>query len=165
MFQIGEQIVYPLHGIGYIEAIEEKEILGKKSVFYIMKMTQRNLQIMIPMDKADSLGIRQLAEPSILEGILENLNIGDTDPLLYDNQRYCTDLNTKRMKSGDIYKGTEIIRDLTRKNHLGKGKLGAEDTRMLGRARNMFITELMQVKCITEEKATDLLDSVLTANV
>jgi CarD family transcriptional regulator len=163
MFQVGDQIVYPMHGVGTIEAIEEKEILGKKRIYYIVNVPQTRMQMMIPQDKAESFGIRKLVESSIFEEILENFNEGITDPLLYKNQKYCTDLNTKKMRSGDIFKGTEIIRDLTRKNLLGK--LGKEDSKMLEGARNIFISELMQVRCMTKEKATDLLDSVLAANV
>jgi CarD family transcriptional regulator len=163
MFQVGDQIIYPLHGVGTIEAIEEKEILGKKRIYYIVNVPQTRMQMMIPQDKAESFGIRKLVQPSVFEELLENFNKGVTDPLLYKNQKYCTDLNTKKMKSGDILKGTEIIRDLTRKNLLGK--LGKEDTKMLESARYMFISEMMQVRCMTKEKATDLLDSVLAADV
>lgn len=159
MFQVGDQIVYPLHGVGTIEAIEEKEILGYKRLYYIVHVPQTRMEMMIPQDKAESFGIRRLVESAIFEEILENFNEGITDPLLYKNQRYCTDINLKRMKSGDIRKGTEIIRDLTRKNLIGK--LGKDDTKMLEGARHMFISELMQVRSITEEKAADLLDSVL----
>lgn len=159
MFKVGDQIFYPFHGVGYIEAIEVKEVLGKSIVYYIVNIPQTRMQIMIPVDKEENFGIRKLVEPSVLEEILENLHMGNTDPLMYQNQKYCTDLNTKKMRSGNIFKETEIIRDLTRKNLLGK--LGKEDTKMLEDARHMFISELMQVKCISKEYATVLLDSVL----
>lgn len=51
MFQIGDNIVYPMHGVGIIEAIEEKEILGKKQQYYVIKMTISNMQVMIPTRK------------------------------------------------------------------------------------------------------------------
>lgn len=163
MFQVGDQIVYPLHGVGTIQAIEEKEILGKTRNYYIVNVPQTRMQMMIPQDKAETFGIRKLVESAVFEEVLECLNQGTTDPLLYKNQKYCTDLNLRRMKSGNIFKGTEIIRDLTRKNLLGK--LGKDDTKMLEGARHMFISELMQVRCITEDTASDLLDSVLAATV
>ncbi|NLI92938.1 MAG: CarD family transcriptional regulator [Peptococcaceae bacterium] len=159
MFKVGDQIFYPLHGLGYIEAIEEKEVLGKSIIYYIVNIPQTRMQIMIPVEKEENFGIRQLVESSVLEEILDSFQLGNTDPLMYQNQKYCTDLNTRKMKSGNIFKGTEIIRDLTRKNHLSK--LGKEDTKMLEDARHMFISELMEVKCITKENATDLLDSAL----
>lgn len=162
MFQIGDQIIYPIHGVGYIIAIQEKEILGEIKVYYIVNIPKKNMKIMIPKEKAESFGVRRLTESSVLEDILENFIQGSTDPLLYTNQRYCTDLNTKKIKSGDIIKSTEIIRDLTRKSKISK--LGKEDAKLLEDARHMFISELMQVRSLSEEKATNLLDSVLAVN-
>jgi CarD family transcriptional regulator len=62
MFQVGDQIVYPLHGVGYIKAIEEKEILGENRTYYIVCMPRTNMQIMIPKDKATSVGVRKPVE-------------------------------------------------------------------------------------------------------
>lgn len=163
MFQVGDQIVYPLHGVGYIKAIEEKEILGENRTYYIVCMPRTNMQIMIPKDKATSVGVRKPVEPSVFDDIIYNFDQGPTDPQLFKNQRYCNELNKKRIKSGDIYKGIEIIRDLTRKSHLSK--LGKDDTKMLEDARYMFITELMHVRSLSEEKATDLLDSLLESEI
>lgn len=159
MFEIGDKIVYPLHGVGVVEAIEEKEVLGKNRVYYIMKIPQTKMQIMIPIDKVASLGIRQVVEPTIIDNVLQSFQLGNTDPTIYENHRYCSEINKKRIKSGDIYKGTEIIRDLMRKNQ--RSKLGKDDTNMLNNARQMFISEIMQVKCITQEQALDLLEVVL----
>jgi CarD family transcriptional regulator len=162
MFKIGDPVFYPLHGVGYIAAIETKEVLGQNKVYYIVNIPQTRMQIMIPVKNEESFGVRRLSDSTVLEKILDNFQLGNTDPLIYQSQKYCTDLNTKKMKSGDIFKGTEIIRDLTRKNLLGK--LGKEDAKMLESARHMFISELMEVKQITKENATNLLDSALVIN-
>ena len=163
MFQVGDQILYPLHGVGFIKAIEEKEILGECKIYFVVNIPKTNMQIMIPKEKADSFGVRKLVEPSIFEDILKNFNLGDTDPQLLNNQKYCNEENTKKIKSGDIFKGTEIIRDLTRKSQISK--LGKEDAKMLEDARHMFIAELMHVKGISEENAIDLVDSVLAEDI
>lgn len=162
MFQVGDKILYPMQGVGVIEVIEEKEVLGKNKLYYKLNMPQIKMQIMIPVEKAANLGIRLIVEPDILEKVLTDFHIGNTDPIIYEDQRYCRDLNKKKMKTGDIYKGTEIIRDLMRKSQ--RNKLGAEDTNMLNSARRMFISELMQVKGIAQEQADHLLDEVLLAS-
>lgn len=159
MFQVDDMVLYPMHGVGIIKAIEEKEVLGKNKLYYILNVPQIRMQIMIPIEKAADLGIRQLVDPAVLENVLTDFHLGNTDPIIYKNWRYCRDLNNKKMKTGDIYKGTEIIRDLMRKNQ--KSKLGAEDTNMLNSARRMFISELMQVKGIAQEQADHLLDEIL----
>lgn len=159
MFQIGDKILYPMHGAGTIEAVEEKEVLGQNKLYYILNIPGVKMQIMIPKDNVDNLGVRQIVEPEILENVLRSFHLGNTDPVIYENQRYCRDINKKKIKSGDIYKGTEIIRDLTRKGK--RSKLGAEDTNMLNNARQIFESELMQVKGFTHEQAVHLLDEVL----
>ncbi|KGK89873.1 CarD family transcriptional regulator [Desulfosporosinus sp. HMP52] len=159
MFQISDKVLYPMLGVGVIEAIEEREVLGKNKLFYKLNMPQNNMQIIIPIEKASTLGIRQIVEPDILENILTDFHIGNTDPSIYEDRRYCRDLNKSKIKTGDIYKGTEIIRDLVRKNH--RKQLGAEDKTMLNSARRMFISEVMQVKGIAQEQADLLLDEVL----
>lgn len=160
MFQVGDKILYPMHGAGNIEAIEEKEVLGENKLYYILNLPHTRMQIMIPMEKAANLGIRQVVEPDILENVLKVFHHGNTDPIIYENQKYCRDMNKKKIKSGDIYQGTEIIRDLTRKSE--RNKLGAEDRNMLHNARQVFISELMQVKGIAQEQAVHLLDEVLS---
>ncbi|MFA6808566.1 MAG: CarD family transcriptional regulator [Eubacteriales bacterium] len=163
MFEIGDKILYPMHGAGTIEAIEEKEILGENKLYYILNIPGMRMKIMIPTTNVANLGVRQIVNPTTLENVLENINLGDTDPVIYENQRYCRDLNKKKIVSGDIYKGTEIIRDLTRKSH--KHKLGAEDTNMLNNARQIFLSELMQVKGVAHEQAVVLLDEILESQL
>ncbi|HZW83834.1 MAG TPA: CarD family transcriptional regulator [Candidatus Deferrimicrobium sp.] len=159
MFQVGDKILYPMHGAAIIEAVEEKEVLGKNKLYYILNIPQVKMQVMVPMDNAANLGIRQIVEPEILENVLRGFHLGNTDPSIYENQRYCRDTNKKKIKSGNIYEGTEIIRDLTRKGQ--RSKLGAEDTNMLNNARQIFVSELMEVKGLAQEQADHLLNEVL----
>lgn len=159
MFQLGDKIVYPMFGTCIIDAVEEKEILGEKKLYYIINIAKTKMQISIPKDKAIKLGIRLIVKPEILENVLNSFNLGDTDPVIFENKRFCTEINTKKMKTGDIYKGTEIIRDLTRKSKISK--LGIQDATMLDNARQIFVSELMAVKCIKQEEAIHLLDEVL----
>lgn len=159
MFQVGDRIVYPLHGAGVIEAIEEKEILGENKIYYILNIPHKNVQIMIPKDKAGESGMRRIVDPETLESVLEDFYEGDTDPTIYENQRYCVSLNKSKIKSGDIHQGTEIIRDLMRKSK--RAKLGVEDRNMLDNARKILISELVEVKGIEQQEAVELLDEVI----
>ena len=59
MYKIGDKIVYPMHGAGVIESIEERVVLGKKQSYYIMKMTLTGeMTVMIPMQNCDEIGVR-----------------------------------------------------------------------------------------------------------
>ena len=160
MFQVGDRILYPMHGMCTIEAIVELEMLGDNKVCYLLNIPQLRLQITVPIDKALKLGIREVIKPEIIEDILSGFNRGDTDPVIFENQRICKDVNKKKIKSGDIYKGTEVIRDLTRKGK--RTKLGTDDINMLNNARQIFVSELMEVKGVSQEQAVHLLDEALS---
>jgi len=161
MFQPGEKIFYPMYGTCIIEDVQEKEMLGEIKLCYILNIPQARMQITIPLDKAVMLGVRKVVNPEILESVLNCINIGDTDPVIFENKRFCSDINKKKIKSGDIYKGTEIIRDLTRKSQ--RNKLGIDDTNMLNNARQIFVSEVMEVKGIAQEQAINILNEVLCA--
>ncbi|KLU64304.1 RNA polymerase-binding transcription factor CarD [Desulfosporosinus acididurans] len=161
IFNVGDKIIYPVHGACVVEAVEEKEILGERKLCYILNIPQEKLHVMVPMDKAVDVGMRQIVNHEILENVLSDFNLGNTDPIILENQRWCKDINKKKFKSGDIYKGAEIIRDLTRKGQINK--LGADDVNMLNNARHVFVSEIMEVKGLKEEQAVRLLDEVLNS--
>lgn len=159
MFQAGEKILYPIYGICTIKAIRNQDILGKSELCYILNIPRVSMEITVPVEKAIKIGIRRLVEQEILEDILNSFNIGDTDPIIFENQRYCKEINKKKIKSGSIHEGSEIIRDLTRKRQ--RIKLAPDDISMLDNARQVFISELMEVKGLAEEQAIDLLNEAL----
>ena len=161
MFQIGDKILYPLYGAGIVEGIEEKEVLGENQLYYILNIPHINMTVMVPINKSSNLNIREVVEPEIMDEVLQNFNNGVTDPLIYDNKRSCSEINKERIKSGDIFKATEIIRDLTRKSKRNKNKLGLDDANMLNTARQILASEVVQVKGITQEQAVTLLNNVI----
>ncbi|WP_304362965.1 CarD family transcriptional regulator, partial [Bacillus wiedmannii] len=88
MFQIGDNIVYPMHGAGIIEAIEEKEFSGKKQQYYVIKMSISNMKVMIPMGKILSSSIRPVTDILALKHIIHIFQHGESDRLLTWKQRY-----------------------------------------------------------------------------
>ncbi len=148
MFQIGDNIVYPMHGVGIIEAIEEKEILGKKQQYYIIKMSISNLQVMIPTDKISSSSLRPVTDIHALEHIIDIFQHGEPDRLLSRTQSY--KVNMDKLKTGEIQEGAEVVRDLMR---MKKEKaLNTSEKKMLDNAREFLISELGLVKGITENQ-------------
>jgi CarD family transcriptional regulator len=157
MYQIGDKVFYPMHGAGLIEAIEEKEVLGEKHMYYVMNLALGNINIMFPIEKALDLGIRQVVDIDIMENVLTYFHDGETDSSMNSNQRYRA--NTSKMRSGDIYEGAQVIRDLVR---IGQKKtLGTGDKLMLNNARQILISELVQVKELEQDKAAELLNQVI----
>jgi CarD family transcriptional regulator len=157
MFQIGDKVVYPLHGAGVIHAIEEKEVLGKKETYYVIEMVMGKVLIMVPITKSEELGLRAVVDADEMNRILESLHKEETHPTTAWNQRYR--INMTKMKSGDLHQGIEVIRDLIQ---LSRHKtLGVEEKKMLDNAMQILISELSLVRDIGKEQATLLLDENL----
>lgn len=148
MFQIGDNIVYPMHGAGIIEAIEEKEFSGKKQQYYVIKMSISNMQVMIPMGKISSSGIRPITDILALKHIIHIFQHGETDKLLPWKQRY--KVNTDKIKTGEIQEGAEVVRDLMRINK--EKALNTSEKKMLDNAHEFLISELGLIKGITENQ-------------
>ncbi|WP_179863881.1 CarD family transcriptional regulator [Bacillus toyonensis] len=148
MFQIGDNIVYPMHGAGIIEAIEEKEFSGKKQRYYVIKMSISNMQVMIPMGKILSSSIRPVTDILALKHIIHIFQHGESDKLLPWKQRY--KVNTDKIKTGEIQDGAEVVRDLMR---MKKEKaLNTSEKKMLDNAHEFLISELGLIKGITENQ-------------
>ncbi|QOY35612.1 CarD family transcriptional regulator [Anaerobacillus isosaccharinicus] len=158
MYSIGDKIFYPMHGAGVIEAIEEKEVLGEKQLYYIMNLSLGKLHVMIPTKKTTTLGVREIVNSSVMENVL-NLFSSDaeTETSVHPNQRYRN--NMDKMKTGDIYEGARVIRDLSRISK--KKSLGTSDKLMLNNARQILISELILVNNMEEEHAADYLNEVI----
>ncbi len=148
MFQIGDNIVYPMHGAGIIEAIEEKEFSGKKQQYYVIKMSISNMQVMIPTGKILSSSIRPVTDILTLKRIIHIFQHGESDRLLPWKQRY--KVNTDKIKTGEIQEGAEVVRDLMR---MKKEKaLNTSEKKMLDNAHEFLISELGLIKGITENQ-------------
>lgn len=154
MYQIGDKIVYPMHGAGVIEAIEEKDVLGKKQLYYVTRI--KDMQVMFPM--GSKIGIRHVVDLDTLEDVLTSFSFEPEDQILNPSQRYRS--NMDKIKTGNVFKGAQVVRDLI---SLSKTRtLSASDKTVLDNARQILISELMLVKGIDEEQATDLLEEVIS---
>lgn len=142
-----------MHGAGIIEAIEEREILGTKRLYCVMNIG--SMQVMFPL--GSDLGIRPIVDQDIIEDVFTNINLGESDANLNPNQRYRSNMN--KIRSGDIYQGAQVIRDLTRMSK--KKALATGDKAMLENAQQILLSELVLVKGINQEQALDLLHDVI----
>jgi len=148
LFEIGDNIVYPMQGAGIIKAIEEKEISGEKQQYYVIKMSASNMEVMIPTGKILSSNIRPVTDITALTHIIDIFQHGESDRLLTWKQRY--KVNTDKIKTGKIQEGAEVVRDLMR---MQKEKaLNASEKKMLDNAHEFLISELGLIKGITENQ-------------
>ncbi|EEM95075.1 Transcriptional regulator, CarD [Bacillus thuringiensis IBL 200] len=148
LFQIGDNIVYPMQGAGIIKAIEEKEIAGEKQQYYVIKMSASNMELMIPAGRISNSNIRPVTDITALVHIMDIFQHGESDRLLTWKQRY--KLNTDKIKTGKMQEGAEVVRDLMR---IQKEKaLNASEKKMLDNAYEFLISELGLIEGITENQ-------------
>jgi CarD family transcriptional regulator len=111
MFHVGEVAVYPGHGVGKIESIEEKEFSGMRQAFYIIRIMDTDMTIMIPVDGANTAGLRGVIKASDVNrvlAILKDKNVAhDNAPW---NRRYKEYM--ERIKSGSIFEVAMVLREL-----------------------------------------------------
>lgn len=159
MFEVGDKVVYPMHGAGIIESIEEKEILGTKQLYYVMNIN--NVQVMFPKGNSDNLGIREIVDLNMLEEALSSFRDASSDPLKNPAQRHRNNMN--RLKSGELHEAIQVIRDLT---HISKKKnLAVGEKALLNNALQILSSEVVLVKGIQQEEANQLLNQVINNEV
>lgn len=154
MFKVGDKIVYPMHGAGTIESIEEKEILGEKQKYYVMKMPVGDIKVMVPTKNAELIGVRDVVGNETAKSVLEVLNSHPTDMSTNWNKRYRD--NQEKMKSGDICEVADVVRNLTFRQK-SKG-LATGEKKMLSNAKQILVSELVLAEAMTKEQVEVLID-------
>lgn len=157
MFNIGDRVVYPMHGAGIIESIEEKEILGSKRKYYVMSLSIGDMKVMIPLDNAYRVGLRQVIDKKELSNVYEALKEPYSSLSSNWNRRYM--VNLEKIKSGDILEVAEVVKNLL---HREKEKgLSTGEKKMLESARKILLSELVLVEDMEPAKANGMLENII----
>lgn len=157
MFNIGDKVVYPMHGAGIIESIEEKEILGKKRKYYILRLPLRNMKVMIPLDNVETMGLRDIISEKEVEQVLAVLNDDESKMPQNWNRRYRA--NMDKIKSGDIYEVAIVVRNLMLRDR-EKG-LSTGERKMLNNAKQILVSELVLVNDADEVSVEELINEAV----
>ena len=159
MFNVGDKIVYPMHGAGVIDAIEEKDILGEKQAYYILKMPGE-VKVMVPTAKAEEIGVRSIIDKSSAEKVFRVLESDETEMSMNWNKRYRD--NMDKMKSGDIYKIADVVRNLSFKQK-EKG-LSTGEKKMLSNAKQILVSELVLTEHASQGEIEQMVESKISTS-
>jgi CarD family transcriptional regulator len=142
MFQVGQLAVYPAHGVGRIESVQEREVSGTPAEFYIMRLIDTDMIIMIPTTNARNIGLRDVIDNQAVGEIYEILR---SRPARLNNQtwnrRYRDYMD--KIKTGSPFRVAEVLRDLTLLKT--EKDLSFGERKMLDTAKNLLIKELSLV--------------------
>ncbi|HHT43057.1 MAG TPA: CarD family transcriptional regulator [Firmicutes bacterium] len=158
MYNVGDNVVYPMHGAGVIVAIEEREVLGEKQKYYIMQLPIGDMKVMIPMNAVGDLGLRQVISADEARRVYQVLQGEETAMSSNWNRRYRA--NMEKIKSGDVFEVAEVVRNLTIRD-AEKG-LSTGERKMLDTARQILISELVIAQKSTKEEVEEKIQDIFS---
>jgi CarD family transcriptional regulator len=159
MFKVGDLAVYPAQGVGVIEAIENRDIGGSRQLFYIMKIRGNGMKIMIPMESAKSVGLREVIMETEIPKVYEILRMKDVivDKQTW-NKRYREYL--EKIKTGSVFEIARVLRDLlilkSDKN------LSFGERKMMDTAKSLLVKEISVASNSAETKVEEDLKTIFT---
>jgi CarD family transcriptional regulator, regulator of rRNA transcription len=156
-FAVGDKVVYPHHGAATIEKREKKDVFGKKQDYLVLRLAYGDLTLMVPADNAEEIGLRDVINDEEVEEVFAVLRKKEARMPTNWSRRFKN--HVEKLKSGDIYQVAEVVRNLTIREK-DKG-LSAGEKRMLGKARQILVSELTFALKMDEETAEAKLDEVL----
>lgn len=140
VFKVGDNAVYPGHGVGLIVAIETKEIMGAKCDFYIVQILETGMKVMVPKSNVASVGLRPIISKEEAAKVIDILKVTEVK---IDNQTWNRRYREymEKIKTGSVYEIAEVLRDL----FLLKvdKELSFGEKKMLDTARGLLMKELM----------------------
>ncbi|WP_312648489.1 CarD family transcriptional regulator [Aminipila sp.] len=157
MYTIGDKVVYPMHGAGVIEKIEEKKILGEIRKYYILKLPCGDMKVMIPIESCSSVGVREIISEEELKGVLSILREDSSDMPSNWNRRNRE--NMDKLKTGDIVEVAEVVRNLVRMDR--EKKLSTGEKKMLSNAKQILLSEIILVRDIEQNEANDIINEAI----
>ncbi len=159
MFDVGDLAVYPAHGVGVIEKIESQEISGYRQDFYVMRILDNDMIIMIPKNNVNNVGLREI----IGEGEVRKLyTILKKKDVVIDNQtwnrRYREYMD--KIKTGSVFEVAEVYRDLLMLKV--EKDLSFGERKMLDTARTLLVKEISLARNIKEEQVEKDLERIFS---
>ena len=158
-FKVGEKVVYPAHGVGVIEGVQTKVISGSERKFYMLRIIDSDMTIMIPTENVEAVGLRRVIGKDTVTKIYKILRQkkveGDSQTW---NRRYRE--YTEKIKTGSPLEIAKVLRDLLVLK--GDKELSFGERKMLDTARSLLVKELSIAKANSEEKIMEELKTIFT---
>lgn len=157
MLQVGDKVVYPMHGAGVIVGVEKCEILGEDKSYYVLQMPMGNMKVMIPTDHVENIGLRDVITSAEVERVRDVLQAEAEKAVGSWNKRFHA--NLARMKTGDIMDVAAVVRNLSVQDQIRK--ISSGERRLLDLAKQILLSELVYACQKTPEDLEKWLQNIL----
>lgn len=156
-FQVGEKVVYPNHGVATIENISSRRFAGQFERYYLLKLAENALTVLVPFSHVDELRLRRVTRNGEVTRVVEFLSAGRCQHYSDWKDRFKD--NTEKMRDGSLLAVAQVLKSLLT---LQSGKvLSFREKKMLDRARHMLIMELSNSRGLDEAQAGEMLEKAL----
>jgi CarD family transcriptional regulator, regulator of rRNA transcription len=157
MYSVGDKVVYPHHGAGKITRIEQRDVLGRQRDYLTIQILHNDMTVMVPVENADSAGLRRVVEAADVDKVLDVLRGDATGMPKNWSHRYKHNLG--KLKTGDVFEVAEVVRNLAI-SHAARD-LPTGEKQMFMKAKRILASELMYARGLSEDEAMGFLESVL----
>ncbi|MEW6365221.1 MAG: CarD family transcriptional regulator [Acidobacteriota bacterium] len=158
-FKVGDKVVYPNHGIGVIQDIQDREFYGQQERFYSLRILANDTMVMVPLSNADGVGLRKIIKGSEVDRVIDILKGRDLE--VHKNWKGRFKENSNKMRTGSIFEVAEVYKNLA---ILSRNKvLSYREKRMLDKARYLLVSEISQAGRMAESAAETKIDSALAS--
>jgi len=156
-FQIGDKVIYPNHGLGVVEKVEEKTILGTTTGFFHLRIISNETTVLVPVSNVDNVGLRRAITDEEVDRLFYLLSDGKIDN--HQNWKGRFKDNSDKMRTGSIYDMADVLKSLT---FLAKSKsLSFREKRMLDRAKALIVSEISEVMRLTSASVEERVNEAL----
>jgi CarD family transcriptional regulator len=160
-FEVGETLVYPHHGAVTITGLEKRSVKGVEKTFMTMNVHTSELTITLPVENAELVGVREIIDDAGVQAVYDVLRSDVAEEASNWSRRFKA--NQEKMASGSVYRVSEVVRDLWRREQAGG--VSAGEKRMLLKARQILVSELSLALKGSDEEASAKLDEVLASAI
>ena len=159
-FRVGDRVAHPLHGAGVIDSIVSRKINGKDREYYVLKIPAGDMQVMIPVDASESIGVRPIVGSDEAERILEDLPGIQVSMTQNWNKRYRE--NMMKIKSGNLMEVATVVKGLTERER--QRGLSTGERKMLHSAKQILISEIVLSKSASYEEVEARVNSAMVCS-
>jgi CarD family transcriptional regulator len=157
VFRKGDTVVHPEHGAAVIEELRERDFLGERRKYLVLRVAYGDLTLMVPVDNTEEVGLRQVMSKAEVKKVLNVLKQDESSMAANWSRRFKN--NLEKLHSGDPFEVAEVLRNLSIRDR-EKG-LSAGEKRMIHKARQILVSELSHATGKSDEEAEVMIDEVL----
>ncbi len=157
MFKIGDLAVYPTQGVGVVEAIEAREMGGGRQEFYILRIVDSDMTIMVPVGNADLVGMRSLIDKARIPSIYNILEEKQNGGAMASWSRRQREYNEK-IKTGDLCEVAAVLRELYQIRE--DKELSYGEKKVLDLARKLLVKEIAAAEGMDEEQIAEKVERI-----